>query len=237
MGASLIKTGWWSFDLPGYRKQPEAATYSLFDYESLPPIQQNLDENFHWLKSEPIKQPSLAEGTYPDGSEPDLSKLSKIIAQIDIELPQAFTTFINSKELHHRIRSCTDCYLDVADRAVRAVGDHDGFLVHFLSDSQWCLHWYIHIDYSSQHFVLVSPNAYGFTFEATGEEIDEDAPHQKDEIELEQEDILLCAPTFTEFIYRFWLENEIRFALAWDKQPLTATQQAYVNHYIDLARG
>lgn len=206
-------------------------TYSLFDYETLPPIQAKLDENFHWLRSEPIKQRSLAEGTYPDDTEPDLTKLAKLVSQIDLELPQAFTTFINSIDLHRRIRSCTDCYLDVADRAVRTVGSHKGFLVHFLSDSQGCLHWYIHIDDSSQHFVLVSPNAYGFTFEDASEELDGDAPYQKDEIDLEREDILFCAPTFTEFVYRFWLENEIWFAIAWDKQPLTAIQQAYANHY------
>ncbi len=231
---SRIKAGWWSFELPKYRPEPEPSTYSLFAYEDLPPIQEKLDDDFQWLKSQPVKQDSLAEGANSDGSKPDLGKLSKIDAQLDVELPKSFTTFIESAGLHQRIRSCTDCYLDVADRAIRTTGGHKGFLIHFLSDSQWCLHWYIHVDYSGDHFTAVSPNAYGFTFEDT--DMDSDAPYRKNEIELEQEDIWGCAPTFTEFIYRFWLENEIWFALASNNQSLTAVQQLYVNHYIKAAK-
>jgi hypothetical protein len=222
-----IKTGWWSFELPVYRPHPKPSTYSLFSYEELPPIQEHLDDGFEWLKSHPMKERSLAEGRYCDGSIPDLGKLSGIIRQNDVQLPKSFITFIESVDLHKRIRSCTDCYLDVADRAVKTKGVCKGSLIHFLSDSQWCLHWYIHADHDS-HLVAVSPNAYGFTLP----DDDTAAPYNKNEIEIEHEEIWFCAPTFTDFIYRFWLENEIWFALAWDKQPLTMTQQAYVSHYV-----
>ena len=72
-----IKTGWWAFELPGYRPHPQQpSTYSLFSYEELPPIEAIPDNNFQWLKSEPMKQHSMAESGYPDGSKPDLGKLS-----------------------------------------------------------------------------------------------------------------------------------------------------------------
>jgi len=31
--------------------------------------------------------------------------------------------------------------------------------------------------------------------------------------------------------YRLWIENEIWFALAYDKRPLTPLELEYVNHY------
>lgn len=220
--SSGIKTGWWSFELPQYRPHPTLATYSLFPYEDLPPIRQDLDEEFRWLMSRPIKERSLLEGCYSDGSKPDLNKLSKIADQVSVNIPSAFSTFIQSTELHKRIRSCTDCYLDVADQAVITKGVIEGYLIHFLSDSQWCVHWYIHLDSSGKEFVLASTDAYGFEFGDSA---------AKKEIDLVKEDIRFCAPTFVEFIYRFWLENEIWYALAWDKRPLSEIEQSYVDHY------
>jgi hypothetical protein len=224
---SGIKTGWWSFELPQYRPHPTPSTYSLFAYEDLPPIHEKLDGDFQWLKSLPTQVRSLAEGCYSDGSKPDLNKLSTIVTPLSVDVPKPFTTFIQSTELHARIRSCTDCYLDVADYAVKTKGAMGGHLVHFLSDSQWCGHWYIHLDNSGQECVIASFNAYGYEFEST------DA---RDEIDLTREGVWYCAPTFSEFMYRFWLENEIWHALAWDKRPLTAIGQAYVDHYLNLAK-
>jgi hypothetical protein len=41
----------------------------------------------------------------------------------------------------------------------------------------------------------------------------------------------ICADTFLEFIWRFWIENEIWFVLSVDKQPLTPAQDKYIRHY------
>ena len=75
-----MRTGWWSFELPQYRPHPKRSTYSLFSYEDLPPIRQTPDSDFRWLKSQPVKERSLAQGRYADGSKPDLNKLSAILA-------------------------------------------------------------------------------------------------------------------------------------------------------------
>ena len=225
-----IKAGWWSIEIPEYRPHLKLfSTYSLFPYDDLPPIDQELDDDFHWLKSQPRRKGSLIEGCHNDGSQSDLSKLPKIASEFDIKLPRSFKVFMASLLLHKRIRSCTDCYLDVADRAIKTAGTIDGHLIHFLSDSQWVLHWYIHIDSSGDHFVAVSSNAYGFA----PEDPDEDpiALQRKNEVDLQEEEIWFCAPTFNEFIYRFWLENEIWFALELDDRPLTAIEQAYVGYY------
>jgi hypothetical protein len=225
-----MKTGWWSFELPRYRPHLKSGTYSLFSYKDLPSVAEKLDDNFEWLKSESIKEHSLFESCYPDGSKPDLSKLISISAQAGISLPKPFTTFINSTELHKRVRSCTDCYLDVADYAVKTKGSIEGYLIHFLSDSQWVGHWYIYSDLHGNHFIVTSLHAYGFALE------DDSGNTDTNNINIQKEDIWFCAPSFTEFIYRFWLENEIWFALARDKRPLTAPEQAYVDEYIGKAK-
>ncbi len=226
---SNMKAGWWSIELPEFRPHPKLSTYSLFSYSDLPPIVEEIDDDFHWLKSQSVKESSLIEGSYPDGGRPNLTKLDKIASEYNLKLPMSFTTFIHSTELHERIRSCTDCYLDLADRAVRTKGTIQGCLVHFLSDSQWVLHWYIHVDPFGNHFVATSPNAYGFTFDDIVS--DAHASYQKSEIDLQGEEIWFCARTFNEFIYRFWLENEIWYALALEERPLTVIEQTYVAHY------
>ncbi len=222
-----MKTGWWAFELPGYRPHPQLSTYSLFSYEELPPIQATLEDDFRWLKSEPIKPHAMAENRYSDGSKPDLGKLSGIVAQLEVKPPQPFMTFMSSVDLHKRLRSCTDCYFDVADHASRT---KTGFLIHFMSDSQWCVHWYIHVGLSGEHYVAASLNAYGFAL--VDPDADTNRAYPQDEIDLEREEIWFCAPTFKEFTYRFWLENEIWYAMVWDKRPLTVLQQAYVNWYL-----
>lgn len=227
-----IKTGWESFDLHGYRPHPsQPATYSFFSYEDLPPIPGDLADDFAWLRAAPAHSMGLRVGDYGSDSKSEWSKFDDVAAQMDVPLPESFTTFIWSSDLHARIRSCTDCYIELPERPVRIVGKHRGFLIHFLSDQQWCVHWYLVVDYAGNHFVAMSGDAYGFSASA-----DDDSVCHKSEIELDQEDIYFCAPTFVEFIYRFWLENEIWFALAWNKEPLSDVQQAYVNHYLRLGQ-
>ncbi|MEM7371988.1 MAG: hypothetical protein AAF587_25455 [Bacteroidota bacterium] len=40
-----------------------------------------------------------------------------------------------------------------------------------------------------------------------------------------------CAPSFEEFIYRFWIENEIWFKTIWDKVELSQEEQQYANFF------
>jgi hypothetical protein len=220
-----IKTGWWSCDLAHYRPQPTPQTYSLFAYEELPPITSNLDDHFGWLRSQSVKKSSLFEGGYSNGEKPDLSKVSVIASQIGLDLPVPFVTFINSPELHRRIRSCTDCYLEVGDLAVETIGSVKGYLIHFLSDSQWIWHWYLFIDFQGNHCVMTSPKPLGFDFDENFER------PGISEIDVQGIDIWYCASSFTEFIYRFWIENEIWFALKSDKRPLTTLEKLYVEFY------
>ena len=223
-----MKKGWWLLELKGYREKNELATYYLFDYDNLPAIKQELKDDFEWLKEEPEYSCSIGDEG-PGESKINFDKFREIQQQVEVELPKAFLYFIETESLQYKIRSCTDCYLDLADRAVKVKGEQEGFIIHFLSDSQWCLHWYLYIGKAGGHFIVVSSNAYGFNID---DDEDFSASYNKTEISFEEEDIWFCSFTFTEFIYRFWIENEIWFSLSLDNVPLTPLQQDYVNHYL-----
>ena len=56
---------------------------------------------------------------------------------------------------------------------------------------------------------------------------------QSERVDLSGLDFAYCAPSFSEFLYRFWIENEIWFALEDDasRRPLNALELNYVRHY------
>ena len=215
---STIRKGWWSFDLPDYR--PGESTYTLFPYDELPPIDSSIDDDFAWLSGQSTKEHSLSENAYPTGEKPDLSKITDLEKNLKLNLPSEFVLFMKETDLHAKIRSCTDCYLELPDFVVMTYGAEDGFLVHFLSDSQYVLHWFLYLNLTGEHCVLVSENPYGIQ--------GFDLPQS---ISIEAEPIWFCASSFKEFIYRFWLENEIWFTLVDKNRSLTTTENLYLTHY------
>jgi hypothetical protein len=218
-----LKTGWWFLALPGYRDQPYPANYFLFSYETLPPITAPTDHTFTWLRTEPRHEEwSLATNGYPDGSRADLSLLPELISQAQQNLPPAFVEFIQTRSLHERIRSCTACFLELNRYMVYVTEPVNGILLHFLSDQANGLHWYLYASKIGDHSVIVSEEIFGLYFEPDEE--------RRDQVDLSKEEIRVCAPSFTDFIYRFWLENEIWFNLS-ERKPLSPIQRDYLEHY------
>ena len=134
-------------------------------------------------------------------------------------------------ELQSRVRSCTDCYLDPGERIVETIGSIPGHLLHFLSDSQSCSHWYLHILPEGASAVLASPNQYGLIVENSNW-IGNPAC-RLDRIDVSGLEFAYSARSFSEFLYRFWIENEIWFALVDKRKPrsLNALELNYVEHY------
>jgi len=219
-----LKTGWWSFSLPGYREHPKITSYSLFPFDDLPPLEAHVDVNWRWLQAQPVhEQWSLAENGYPDGSKANLSQLGALLDKTPFALPPEFTTFMESPSLHNRIRSCTACLLELSDIPVFTSAPPDGVIIQFLVDQQSVLRWHLFADAQGRQAVLVSGEIYGLIYDPI------ELP--RNQIDLFQEEFWLCAPSFSDFIVRFWLENEIWFTLFEGKQPATGQQRAYLNHY------
>lgn len=113
---------------------------------------------------------------------------------------------------------------------METIGSIPGHLVHFLSDSQSCSHWYLNILPGGVSAVLTSPDLYGLKIENS--DWIETPSCRLERIDLSGLEFAYCAPSFSEFLYRFWIENEIWFALA-DKRKrrLNTLELDYVGHY------
>jgi hypothetical protein len=103
--------------------------------------------------------------------------------------------------------------------------DH-GLLVHFLSDSQWVCHWLLYSGPDGEAVVA--------SYDPLGFELGEDEVTLR-ELSSATMDASVCAESFSEFLYRFWIENEIWFELAAPgllrRPKLTDEQPRYVEHY------
>ena len=149
---SFLPQLWLHVQLPGYRDLPEHHTYDGFRLDELPPIPIDLDDDCAWLMRHGTAYPTGGLNQYERDIQPAGVEKLALVAQL--ELPRSFRRFMSSPELQARVRSCTDCYLDPGERIVETVGSIRGHLVHFLSDSQSCAHWYMHILPSGETAVL-----------------------------------------------------------------------------------
>jgi hypothetical protein len=216
---------WWSTDLPGYREHSRPfATYSPFPYSDLPRIERPLDPGLEWLLAQPEVQGSL--GHVDSGDEvpersASRSQLEALLAGTTVELPLVFKNFVSQVEPRLRVRSATACYLDLAEFPVEVAGG--GTLIHFLSDQQWLLHWLLFVGAEGSEAVIVTEKPLGF-------EADEQRFARFDPA---SDDASVCAESFSEFLYRFWIENEIWFRTHRNNErtALTEEQRRYAEHY------
>ncbi len=93
--------------------------------------------------------------------------------------------------------------------------------------------WYLYLNRTTQEqCVIVS----GDRLDPEEEENDADRdPEERSDL---ADSILLCAPTFETFLYRFWLENILSTKLTrFPSEPLTSEEQDYLEHYKRLDEG
>jgi hypothetical protein len=213
---SVVCRSWTAFDLPGVRENDRFATYSMSPKLRLPPITIELDDSFNWLRERQADE--VEECPISGGDEALVAQYRRVREQVDVAMPPVFDTFMQSPDLHQRVRSVTCCYLQMPDFLVRTAGVEDGYLIHFLSDQQWCCHWNLYLDQNGEQLVLGSDEAFGFEGEKGVSRVD-----------LREENVWICADSFNEFLYRFWIENEISFK--YGEEALTSEQQEYVDFY------
>jgi hypothetical protein len=228
--ASLHRA-WWSIEIPGRFSDD---TYAGFDFASLPPIRVPLDDQLSWLRAAPESGDSIGGLEYIDPSrKATLEELESMDGVDSLRLPQAFRNFIGSPELQARVPSCTACYLDLGDSIVPVVGG--GHLIHFLSDQQGGLHWLLYVGDDGSEAVVVTAAPFGFK-PGKGEKKSKRLPDVFDPNAGPKltGDAEVAAETFSEFLYRFWIENSLWFTTDDDGElvrPLTPDEAAYVAHY------
>ena len=220
-----FRAGWWSFDLGKYRACN--GTYCFFPYESIPPLDQGLFRGeFQWLAELDAAHRTQQEiydqdDTPHEQLAPRLEQLRAHAGQLGLSLPESFLKFMRSGALQDQIPSCTACYFKLGDQIVKSPAGDKGFFLRFLNDQQDCILWYLYLTPAGGHCVVASPMAL-------------DEPDElPDSAEVIAQHIVYCAPTFEEFIYRFWLENTIWFALN-EGGNLTEAQKLYLARVVTL---
>ncbi|MFD2028377.1 hypothetical protein [Promicromonospora aerolata] len=142
------------------------------------------------------------------------------LAGSDTTLPDDLTWFLQDGGLRDRLRSATSSYFDLGDTAVTVDG---GRLVHLISDSQWVFHWLLYLGEDGSSAVVGTGFPAGFDLDADEYE-DADCLH-------EDRHYILVADSFAEFIWRWWMDNEIFYRAVVGKASLTTEQEAYVAQY------
>ena len=212
---------WWGTSLEDVGLadvRPRVGNYGCYEFANLPPVPNEINGNFDWLAIEPPQnEHNIGEERAAENAKA-LAMLCAACKQMGVRLPSAFVKFMEAPSLHQRIRSNTDCFLDLCARPVQSpVGD--GYLIRFLADSQGCIFWYLFVTGdSSDHAVVSSSDFYG-----TEDDQSEDEPPDPSEL-------AFSAESFEAFIWRFWLENEMWFS-GWKKTPMPSAGEQYIEQY------
>jgi len=214
---------WWSIPLPGHWPDPLGwATYAGVPLDKLPPIERELDDELGWLLREPPVEQPLDEWRGRATRE----HLESLLGGESVALPRSFATFVAFDEPRKRMRSCTDCYVDFGELV--PTGVDGGLLIQFLADSQSVLFWLLYVAPDGSEAVVVTDRALGRDLG--------DAPPEgtRRVFEPDPSSEAVCSESFSEFLYRFWIENEIWFNHAGEagqRRPLTNEQRRYLEHW------
>ena len=218
---SPFPPGWWgtSLDDIGLADQrPDVGTYGRYQQSSLPALPLALDGGLSWLSEAPIRSGHIGIERQRENGRA-LPRLERACAEEGLHLPSAFPEFMSTPSLQSRIRSNTDCYLDLADRPVPApVGN--GALIRFLADSQGCVFWYLFVPKGREdHAVVSSPCFFDLGSESEGMDGETEDP-----------EIVFSEESFEAFLCRFWIENELWFS-EYEGTPASELGRRYLEAY------
>jgi hypothetical protein len=217
---SPFPCGWWGTGLANVGLEsvrPDVGTYGRYSFARLPPLPFPMHGTLDWLDRAPSHNHAIGNEKGREIAKAIVT-LQEACGRIGLPLPPAFTKFMETPPLRDRIRSNTDCFLDLCPAPIRSpVGD--GYLIRFLADSQGCIFWYLYVTRDgTDHAVVSTPGFYGTEDEGWQDEIPDAS------------EIVLSAESFEPFLCRFWLENEIWFA-EYENAPMPDVGAAYIEEY------
>jgi hypothetical protein len=192
--------GWHGVDLPC---RLCSSTYEL--YRNIPEIPAIKYQQLNFLTNGVTAQDNISKYehfekqgiTVVDPQKPDLqleqSKLQKIITEYKVD--DDFIVFMSSEELQERIPSCTACYFYLGDEVVSVSSDTTILL--FYRDQQDCLGWYLVLTGPYKGNIVASTMILGV------------AGDPEEDVKYFPMESVVCAQSFSEFLYRTWVENHI----------------------------
>jgi hypothetical protein len=225
-GQPLFPRAWWAFDLGRYRGCD--GTYCYYEYDSLPPITAP-SESLDWL--EPLDahtDAQMAMHRNPPEARGEVAKMAASATRLGLTLPESFVRLMSDPTLQDSIPSCTACYFKLSDDLLPFPGGDGGYFTRFLNDQQDVLLWYLYLMQDGAQSVLVTP----IELEEMARQV-ENGTFGDDERQAIRSNTWVCAPSFGEFVYRWWLENSIWFKVSEsnDEEKLTGAERAYLAQY------
>ncbi|MBT3385178.1 MAG: hypothetical protein HN778_16890 [Prolixibacteraceae bacterium] len=209
--------GWYTI---GYGEQWDIlVTYGFLPFELLPPIDpQILKGEFQWL---PELSGEWEKFVMMEDLSNNFSNICKSAENLGIELPKSFLNFMGSPLYQNHMISSTNCYFELPEKITKSPGNDGGYFIRFMNDEQDAMLWYLYIDKEGNHSVATSRYVIDYNY------------FSGPSLEKILEDIVICAPSFEEFIYRFWIENRIWHSSIF-KLPISKVEEDYLNKAIEL---
>jgi uncharacterized protein (TIGR02996 family) len=212
---------WWGTGIEPARET--GATYERFRYHDQPPLPvEMLDGTFAWLRGSKPQRP------YSQG--PMWKDFCAEKREQGYFVPGEFERFLSDKDLPARIKSCTDNYFErppdpTAGHSAPSAEWEDGLFVTFYADSQYCVLWGILLPREPGRYAPILAGPPDTLFPGIWNDTEEDEPHDRGKP-------VLAASQIEQFLFRWWIENEIWFATVWreGKRQLTPLEQAYIDH-------
>jgi len=206
-----LARSWVSIQVPG-TSPPVPATY--VQYPSGGPVPPDDVASLEWLKRAPRHPDDYMASAFPSAVL-DLSE--EAIGQLRGDrqgLPDDFSRFV-TEGLRDRLRSATDSYFDLGDSVVEVDG---GRLLHVISDSQWVYHWFLYLGDDGGSAVVGTDFPAGFRLDPEDAAFWDEEPWR----------YVVVADSFAEFLWRWWMDNEIFYTVEVERLALTQEQEAYV---------
>jgi hypothetical protein len=212
-----LSRGWISIAVPGTMPLAKPRTYVRYRDDQVPALPAHLG-SWDWLRAAPVQPDSTLSRAQPQAVR-DLTP--KALAELPISqaLPADFAGFVTDPGLRTHLRSATWCHFDLGHRLQRVP---DGHLLHLISDSQWVMHWMLYLGDGGASTVVATRRPVGFDLDE-----DEEAAYW----EQEGWEYVRCAGTFREFIWRWWMDNEIFYRVKIDRLKPSRYQQDYIAGY------
>ena len=225
-GQAPFPMAWWSFDLGRYRGCD--GTYCYYDYTSLPPIPA-VSESLDWLA--PLDQRTDAQMALyrnPPEARGEVAKIAQSAAALGLTLSESFVRLMSSPQLQNFVPSCTACYFKLSADIAPCPGSESGYITRFLNDQQHVLLWYLYLTPQGGQYVLVT----AIDLHEMADAAKAGTLTAEDRLNI-QRNTWVCAPSFVEFIYRWWLENSIWFKVSESDhaETLTDVERRYLAHY------
>ena len=210
-----LPRGWFT---PGSHEEfwPPGGTYGLIPFDCLPELDGEWQEGqFAWLPVPPSDEEPLKFEQFEGDVGETLRSLERDAEAFGAQVPETFVSFMSTPAIHTRIQTSTACYLSLSRRLIEVDRYPGARLLRFMNDQQCVLLWYLYLQPGKPPSVVLADPLWHD--EASGDTLDDIITPTK---------LTICADSFEEFIYRFWIENAIWFAL-YENRPLTETQEAY----------